>query len=176
MHAWVGRELPKTDLQLLFQQLLTGLSESYLSFGTSLVLFCHVMKVALPKWGERVSPVFDVARCLLVVDVEDGAEIARQEHSVQEEGLVRRATRVSDLGVRVLICGAISMPLEQMLTSAGVQVIPHTCGLVEAVLQAFVSGTLAQQQRFLMPGCCGRRGYGRGGGGRHGRGWAGGNR
>jgi len=134
------------------------------------------MKVGIPKWGERVSPVFDVARCLLVVDVEDGAEIARQEHSVQEEGLVRRATRVSDLGVRVLICGAISMPLEQMLTSAGVQVIPHTCGLVEAVLQAFVSGTLAQQQRFLMPGCCGRRGYGRGGGGRRGRGWAGGNR
>jgi predicted Fe-Mo cluster-binding NifX family protein len=134
------------------------------------------MKVAVPTWGERVSPVFDVAQRLLVVDIEESVEVARREEAIPETGLMRRATRVADLGVEVLICGAISMPLEQMLLSAGIQVIPQMCGLVEAVLQAFVSGTLMEQQRFLMPGCCGRRRYGRGGGGRHGRGWAGGNR
>lgn len=131
------------------------------------------MKVAIPKWGERVSPVFDVAQRLLVVQVEDGTAIARHEHAIPEEGVTRKAMRVADLGVEVLICGAISMPLEQMLLSAGIQVIPQMCGLVEAVLEAFVSGTLREQQRFLMPGCCGQRRRGRGGRGRHGRGWAG---
>jgi predicted Fe-Mo cluster-binding NifX family protein len=56
----------------------------------------------------------------------------------------------------VLICGAISRPLEAMLLSAGVEVIPQTCGPVEEVLKAFMSGKLTEKA-FLMPGCCGRR-------------------
>ena len=114
------------------------------------------MRVAIPTWTGRVSPVFDVARLLLVVDINDGAEVSRNEAIIEETQLVPRTRRVTQLGVNVLICGAISMPLEAMLVSAGVRVIPHTCGTVEEVLQAFASGGLTDE-RFLMPGCCGRR-------------------
>jgi hypothetical protein len=54
------------------------------------------------------------------------------------------------------ICGGISWPLEVMLLSARVEVIPQTCGSVEDVLKAFMSGRLTEQA-FVMPGCCGRR-------------------
>lgn len=114
------------------------------------------MKVAVPIRVDRVSPVFDVARRLLLVHVEGGAEISRHEQEIDEADLGRRAQRIAALGVDVLICGAISRTLEMMLIAQGVQVLPHICGQVEDVLQAFISGQWTEQT-FLMPGCCGQR-------------------
>ena len=116
----------------------------------------RTMKVAIPTWTGRVSPVFDVAKRLLVVELKGDGQVNREEAAIEEAQLLPRAKRVAQLGVDVLICGAISMPLEAMLVSAGVRVIPHTCGMVEEVLQAFASGRLTDKT-FLMPGCCGRR-------------------
>ena len=114
------------------------------------------MKVAIPTWTGRVSPVFDVARRLLLVTLEGDREVSREETVIEDTQLMARVKRVTQLGVDVLICGAISMPLEAMLASAGVRVIPHTCGTVEDIVQAFASGQLTEDT-FLMPGCCGRR-------------------
>ncbi len=130
--------------------------------------YCFYVKVAIPIWNDRISPVFDVAERLLVVDVENGAEISRSEAVVAETSIAARSKKVTDLGVNVLICGAISLPLEQMLVSVGVNVIPHICGSAEDVLQAFISGQLTEQA-FLMQGCCGQRRRFRGGR-RHGQG------
>jgi predicted Fe-Mo cluster-binding NifX family protein len=116
----------------------------------------RMMKLAIPTWNSRVSPVFDVAQRLLVVTLDGDGEVGRAEAAIQETQLADRAKRVTQLGVDVLICGAISMPLEAMLVSTGMRVIPHTCGTVEEVLQAFASGRLTDET-FLMPGCCGRR-------------------
>ena len=114
------------------------------------------MKVAIPTWTGRVSPVFDVAKRLLVVELEGDGEVSREEAPIEETQLVARARRVAQLGVNVLICGAISMPLEATLVSAGVRVIPFTCGTVGEILRVFASGRLTDEM-FLMPGCCGRR-------------------
>lgn len=114
------------------------------------------MKVAIPVWEGRISPVFDVARRVLVVELADGVEAAREDMSLQAATLPGRAKFLAELGVELLICGAISRPLEEMLAAADVQVIPHTCGPVEEVLRAFLSGQLTQQA-FLMPGCRGGR-------------------
>ena len=131
------------------------------------------MKVALPIWAGRISPVFDVAERLLVVEVEEGTEVGRHEETVRETAFARRAMRVAELGVDTLICAAISKPLEEMLTHAGVQVISQTCGNLEDVLGAYLRGQLTDRA-FLMPGCCGRRRPGPRGGphrGRHGPRW-----
>lgn len=114
------------------------------------------MRIAIPVSDGRISPVFDAARRLLLVDIENGREVRRIEQIVDEQDLGPRARRVAGSGADVLICGAISRPLETMISSAGVEVIPHTCGLVDDVLSAFVSGGLTDQA-FVMPGCCGRR-------------------
>ena len=137
-------------------------------------LVCQ-MRVAITELHGRISPVFDVARRLLLVDVEDGREVGRREVPLEESEPKLRAKRVAGLGAQVLICGAISWPLEAMLASGGVRVVPHTCGGIEEVLGAFLSGQFPQQA-FLMPGCCrrqrrfrhgrrgGRRGFGPAGG------------
>ncbi|MGQ9574833.1 MAG: NifB/NifX family molybdenum-iron cluster-binding protein [Thermoguttaceae bacterium] len=114
------------------------------------------MKLAVPVWRQRVSPVFDVCGRLLVVDLDDAGELRRSELSVDEEDPAGRARRLQELGIQVLICGAISRPLEAMLVRSGIRVIGQTCGDVDQVLQAFQAGRLADPC-FAMPGCCRRR-------------------
>ena len=114
------------------------------------------MKVAIPHWRGRVSPVFDVAGQLTVVEVNGGVERGREEIVLGREGPQARAARLSQAGADVLICGAISWPLEMALSAAGIRVVPQTCGDVESVLAAFIGGRF-NQDAFLMPGCSGRR-------------------
>ncbi len=110
------------------------------------------MRVAIAVWNDRVSPVFDAASRLMLVDVEDGVERARREEALPESFLARRAKRLAELGVTVLICGAISHPLSAVLAASGVTVIPWTAGPVDEVLAAYLKGRLPDP-RWLMPGC-----------------------
>ncbi|MBN2325685.1 MAG: NifB/NifX family molybdenum-iron cluster-binding protein [Candidatus Omnitrophica bacterium] len=114
------------------------------------------MRLAIPHWQGRVSPVFDVAGVLLLIDVELGEEICRQSVFIKEDSPLDRAKYTRDLGIDALICGAISRPLELALISAGIEVIAQICGDVDQVMNAFLTGQL-HQKIFQMPGCCGRR-------------------
>ena len=107
-----------------------------------------IMRTAIPISAGRISPVFDAARRLLLVDIENGREVWRTEQIVEEPELGPRARRAAEFGADVLICGAISRPLEAMPSSAGVEIIPQTCGPVEDVLRAFISGRLTAPPRL----------------------------
>lgn len=121
------------------------------------------MRIAIPQWQSRVSPVFDVAENLLLIEVADTHEVGRREVSLTTTDPTRRARQVAQLPADVLICGAISWPLEVALRSAGVQVISQICGQVDEVMRSFLLGDL-DNDAFRMPGCCGRRRRGRRGG------------
>jgi predicted Fe-Mo cluster-binding NifX family protein len=125
------------------------------------------MKIAIPTWNGRVSPVFDTASRLLVVEVGEEGECSRFETDITENFLPSKIMRLTGLGVDTLICGAISRPLAYMITTAGIKLIPWISGQVEGVLQAFLRGTLFDMQ-FIMPGCASYWGKGPGRG--HGRG------
>ena len=126
------------------------------------------MRLAIPVWQGRISPVFDVAGQLLLVELADGREIARQEQMVGETTVEERARKLAELGVETLICAGISQSLETGLADRGIRVVARICGNVEEVLTAFVAGRL-REARFAMPGCCGqRRRRHRGGCGRRG--------
>jgi Pyruvate/2-oxoacid:ferredoxin oxidoreductase delta subunit/predicted Fe-Mo cluster-binding NifX family protein len=128
------------------------------------------MRIAVPVHAERISPLVDVARRFVLLDVSRNTAGARREVQIESADLVARAKRIAQLGSDVLICGAISRPLESMLLSAGVKVIPNTCGAVDEVVAAFVAGQLTEEA-FLLPGCDGGgRGLGRGRGRGRGRG------
>jgi predicted Fe-Mo cluster-binding NifX family protein len=114
------------------------------------------MKILVSVFQGRISPVFDVAKELLIVEVQGAKELGRREARVEETEVSTRAGQIVRIGAHVLICGAVSESLESMLTSAGVWVIPNTCGPVEEVLKAFISSEFGPRS-FLMPGCCGRR-------------------
>ena len=106
---------------------------------------------------------FDVAKRLLVIESDDSVERARFEETLNDTHPVRRVAQMSALRIDVLICGALSRPLEAMLVSAGVRVVAQTSGPVDEVVEAFKAGLL-NEQAFLTPGCRrgGQRGRGRG--------------
>jgi predicted Fe-Mo cluster-binding NifX family protein len=125
------------------------------------------MKIAIPTWNGRVSPVFDTTSRLLVVEIKEESETARFETDISEHFLPSKTMRLTGLGIDTLICGAISRPLASMITTAGIKLIPWISGQVEEVVQAFLTNTLFDP-RFIMPGCAGD--WGKGPGGRHGQG------
>ena len=110
------------------------------------------MRVLIPIWRGRVSPLLDVARRFLLVNLQGDSERERREVRIDETGLALRCKRMAQLNVQVLICGAISRPLEEALASEAVRIIPNTCGPVDQVLEAFRVGRLTGKA-FLMPGC-----------------------
>jgi len=130
------------------------------------------MKVALATWNGRISPVFDVARQVLLLDIDEGREHTRREETLPGTDAQVQADRLAALGPHVLICGAISQAMAAMLAAKGVEVIPFTAGPVEQVLAAWLAGGLPAPA-WSMPGCCGRmrRCHGGRGGGRGRRGW-----
>jgi predicted Fe-Mo cluster-binding NifX family protein len=114
------------------------------------------MKIAIAYWQGRVSPVFDVSDSLIVIDIQNGLEVHRQHINLASRDSFERAIEVSRSGAQVLICGALSHPLETALIGAGIRVFGFICGDLESVIGAFQDGQLSDA-RYLMPGCCGKR-------------------
>lgn len=113
-------------------------------------------RVAIAVSDNRVSPVFDVSRRLLLIDFEDGvvagldeAALGSLEHPVRMSALAR-------LDVGTLICGAISRPLASSALAYEIRLIPFVSGTVDEVLEEYLAGTLPSQAR-CMPGRGGRR-------------------
>ncbi len=120
------------------------------------------MKIAIPVWEDKVSPVFDTALKLLVVEVKDQREKSRFVYQIDENDLSQKCQRIKKLNLDILICGAVSQVFLQMLLASGLDVIQEISGSAEDVLNAYLQGNIFQP-RFFMPGCrrgmhrCGRR-------------------
>jgi predicted Fe-Mo cluster-binding NifX family protein len=109
------------------------------------------MKVAIPVWGDKISPVFDTATQLMIVDT--GCESpVRTSVSLEGDDLQRRCARMKELGVETLICGAISNPFRRRLRAENIEVIQGISGPKEEILQAYLKGNL-YQEAFRLPGC-----------------------
>ena len=114
------------------------------------------MKVALTTWENRISPVFDSAGMVLVVQVENGVVVGRNFKPLESASPFSRALTLSRLEVNVLICGAISLVFANMIEAQGIQIVPFVTGDVGQVLDAYLGGFL-HQPSFQMPGCGMRR-------------------
>jgi len=95
------------------------------------------MKTAFAVWNNRIAPVFDVARRLIVVDS------AATEQDVQTQVLLtgdlplQKAQQLSELGVDCLVCGAISRPLKSVLMAQGIRLFAYVAGDVKVVIDAW---------------------------------------
>ena len=120
------------------------------------------MKIAIPIWNDCVSSVFDFSGKLLLVEMENGKEISRSEALLESQSLSHRVGKLKSLEIDVLVCGAISRALANMVTVSRIQVLPYVTGSIDDVLQAYLTGQLVKPE-FSMPGCWpgARKGFGR---------------
>jgi predicted Fe-Mo cluster-binding NifX family protein len=109
-------------------------------------------RIALPAWEGRVSPVFDVARRVVLVDLDGRRERGREVVLLPGADPGARARGLEGHHVDVLICGAISQPVAQALASSGVTVVSGICGDVDLVLDRFLTGHLDEEPDLHLPG------------------------
>ena len=110
------------------------------------------MKTGIPVYGDYVSNVFDFAHRLLLVDIENGKEANRSEVALESRSVPQRAAQLKSLGVDVLVCGAVSQLLANIVMQSGIELLPYVTGNTANVLNAYISGQLIRPE-FSMPGC-----------------------
>lgn len=111
-------------------------------------------RIAIHIWRDRVAPVFDSGG---LIRVWDGQEHADRVVRCPQPAL--RAEELADMGVEILICGAISRCMHDAVTARGVFVVGFVTGETDRVIAAWQEGVL--DERFVMPGCRGSE-FGRG--------------
>ena len=122
------------------------------------------MTVAVPVHESRVAPLLDVAREVLVVDVQEGEEVGRSALDLTGLPASLRVDVLSRRGVNTVICAGLCGHLWRLLQMWEIDVVAGVVGDVEQVIRAFCAERLDQPQ-FRMPGCRrARRRLGWGGG------------
>jgi len=109
-------------------------------------------KIAVTVWENRVSPVFDSARTLLIAEILGDALINTSCLTFDPDRPLELLQMLQAQQVVLLICGAVSEGPANMLEAAGVELISFIAGDVHRVLESFIQGDLRGTQ-FKMPGC-----------------------
>ena len=114
------------------------------------------MKVALPYWHKRISPVLDSSNNFLIVDIEDSNQMGELRVNLDGKSTFDKVRVLKDQGVVLILCGAISEHCRCTFVSNGIEVIPWLKGDISYVIGAFIKGRL-NEPGLLMPGCRGCR-------------------
>ena len=109
------------------------------------------MRIAIPIWEGKISPVLDTASKLLIIEDKTQNESSRFETNLIEQDISQRCSFIRGLDLDVLICGAVSRQFSEMLKACGIKIISGISGPVEDVLEAYLQGVLLHSG-FFMPG------------------------
>jgi predicted Fe-Mo cluster-binding NifX family protein len=109
------------------------------------------MKIVIPVFENRVSPVFDWCSNLLLVENQSGREVGRSEVAAADNDSLRQADQMVELGASMVVCGGIGEMLLGLIEARGIRVIPGVSGDIDDVLTALSAGELSHP-RFMMPG------------------------
>ena len=128
---------------------------------------------AFACWKDRIAPVFDTAREFHIVEIRSGKIVRESRGNLADNQPFKTALRMVELQVDVLVCGAISGHIQDLIVAYGIRIVPFVSGELQQVIEAWIEGRL-EKGDFAMPGCGlqrrrrRQRGAGRGrGNGRH---------
>lgn len=113
------------------------------------------MRIAFSHWESRIAPVFDVAKHLYLLDVDGASDSTFTEAEISSEDPYEKVKALTEFSVDVLVCGAISRSLQNMIEAAGIEIYSFVAGDLQQVVTAWQENRL-QEQNFSMPGCYGR--------------------
>ncbi len=109
------------------------------------------MKVVMPVFDKRISPVFDWCMRVLVVEKLSDNTINKVEMDISEFSEIERIKVLKSISPRTLLCGGISIQLEGIFCYLGIDVISWISGRSDEILNLFLNDTL-QPEKVLLPG------------------------
>jgi len=107
---------------------------------------------AFACWGDRIAPVFDTARKLHIVEIRSGKVIRETTETLADTEPFHTALRMAELQLDVLVCGAISAHIQDLISAYGIRVVPFVSGELRQIIEAWLGGRL-ETDPFAMPGC-----------------------
>ncbi len=116
--------------------------------------FRNKIRIAIPIFMDRVSPVLDTCTQIMLVDFNQNSEAGRTQFGMEGTTLFERVIFFKRIGVQTIICSTLSDSFHHMLQDAKIDLVCGIAGVVDEIIQAYGSGSL-QQKRFQMPGSTG---------------------
>ena len=110
------------------------------------------MRIAIPVWDGKISPVLDTALRLVIFNVEGEKAMLKGEVVLQGSDFIRKCSQIKEQRVDLIICGAVSHHFRMTLAETGIRMIPWIAGSAKEVLDAYMNETLFSP-RHMMPGC-----------------------
>ncbi len=119
------------------------------------------MIIALSVYNNRIAPVFDVASQLRVIKVCDGKVVGEEQFNLPVEKPLERAIKIHQLGVKLLICGAVSEEAKSFLDMYKIKTVAFIAGNIEEIISSWILKKFSAVD-YSMPGCrkrknCGQR-------------------
>ena len=111
----------------------------------------HV-NIAITAWGNRVSPVFDAARTLVVARIENQAVTGKLYIPFDPDNIPELAELLNRRRVSTLICGAASAASADRIVAHHIRLIAFVSGNAMDILNSLaVRNTI--DHTHMMPGC-----------------------
>ena len=108
-------------------------------------------RVAIPVFESRISPVLDSCQHMVIVDIENGREIRRQELTLEKMTLHERIEVMVRWGVRKIICAGVSDVMCRFLAGKKIVHVSGIAGELEKIIKAYICHRL-DDACFVMPG------------------------
>jgi predicted Fe-Mo cluster-binding NifX family protein len=117
------------------------------------------MKAAFSYKDDRIAPVLDVARHILIVEAENKKITGCLRKKLNDDLQIHNVAVLAETGIEILVCGAVSRPLHTMISACGIRVVPFLTGDLDHIVNAWLAGTL-ENGIFFMPGYGNRHRHG----------------
>lgn len=109
------------------------------------------MKLAITVWENRISPVFDSAAQILLLELSEGRILRKRLVAVEDSSFATVLSLRKEEEIDLLLCGALCRRGEERLQAGGLEVLPFLSGDVDALVQSVMAGS--DLSFFAMPGC-----------------------
>jgi len=109
--------------------------------------------IAIPVFEERISPLLDVSERFVLFEVK-GSEVTQKiAINISAETDRLRIQKLKEIGVAVIISGAVSRYLSYIISETGIKHVPWISGPVDEVIKSYLNNTL--QSVLPEKGSCG---------------------
>lgn len=107
--------------------------------------------IAIPEFQERVSPLLDEARRFVLLEVSEGRVVQRTTVSLNAESAALRIAKLREIGVTVIISGAVSGYLARLISENSLRHYSWVSGPVDEVIEAYLAGKLKLSPECTKP-------------------------
>ncbi|HPA14843.1 MAG TPA: NifB/NifX family molybdenum-iron cluster-binding protein [Desulfobacterales bacterium] len=103
------------------------------------------MKIAVPLFGDRISPHFGASSVILMVETRNGRICRETKINLGPSDPERIARHLALCGVNRIVCGGIQRIHKQWLTDRGIRVVENQKGPAEEFLKSMIAAETAHE-------------------------------